>query len=66
MIEYYTRGEYSKTSRVSFARASISRAKIDLIRLAELDPTVQYLVDQLETVQLEFRLKFAKQKGGVE
>jgi hypothetical protein len=53
---------YRRQDRIAFARSSISRAKIDLIRLAKHDPDCQYLVDQLYQVQNEFRLKYAKGK----
>ena len=54
--------EYGRQSRIDFARASISRAKMDLIRLAKFDSDVQYMIDMLQTIQNEFRLKYAAKR----
>ena len=54
--------DWSRSHRIKFARESISRAKMDLIRLTMFDSDCQYLVDALQRVQLEFKLKYAKNK----
>lgn len=54
--------EYKKEARINFARSSISRAKMDLIRLAKFDPDIQNLVRTLQAVQITFRLRYAKKK----
>ena len=51
-------GSYSQHHRIAFARASISRAKMDLLRLADRE-----LTQILEEVQKRFKLKYAKNKG---
>ena len=58
----YPLPDWNRVHRIRFARDSISRAKMDLIRLTKFDSDCQYLVDALQRVQLEFRLKYAKDK----
>jgi len=54
--------DWNRLHRIRFARQSISRAKMDLIRLTKHDPDCKYLVDILQRVQLEFKLRYAKNK----